>query len=674
MTDNHIHNERRDEPVHTEQKEAREASASMMTRRKLLASLGAAGAFLAAEGLLSGRAAGVAYGKETGVTDSVYGDRIEIDKFDDKSKQDKKRKWKDLHGIGLCVATTIGELRSESDIWPEAAYYVTDAGMEGFFLVDENDTVTADNTGTVLVAPGGKRLKRVHDGRLSVLWFGAKGDGITVDTQALQNALNAASGGKLFIPKQRSGYYLTGQLFVRSGTVIEFEPGTVVQAIDTLSRKAPYERLIRILNADNVHICGNGATLQMNKAAYNSGEQAHIFDISGSSNVLIERINANDSGGDGFYVGAFEASQPYSRNIVLRECRAYNNRRQGLSVITVDGLLVENCRFERTDGTAPKSGVDIEPNNTNGLERLKNIRFVGCTAEGNVGRGFLVTLLKLTAASERVDITFENCRTKGNSFGYSVNYGGEGAKAVKGEVAFIGCTAENEQYAGFSVLSNSPESVKTTYVRCKAINCNTVNMPDDPYGFGASFIVTTVPQQPRSAIGNVSYIGCESIDERASGLVVRGFAVKKNKDEAIRNVQLIDCSARGGSQSVYHVDPVAEDVHVRNAVQPVRAVAASGPVSLGWIGHRIHNAGAAGDITLTLPEAKAGRTFTFGIEAAHAVTLVPQSGGAILRPAGGGNAVKSANPGDSIALLGRADGRWQIASAVGSWSEAAAGE
>lgn len=632
------------------------ASTKLMTRRKLLAALGAAGAVLAAEGLLSGRSSGVAYGEDTGVTGSVYGKQEDIA---------DKLKWNDLRNIELCYAVTVEKLRQMNGLRPEAAYYVTDAGKEGFFLCDENDTASPDNTGTVLVASDGKRLKRVHDGTLIATWFGAAGDGTTVDTAALQSALDAAAGGKLLIPRQRSGFYLTGQLYIRSDTVIEFEPGTVVQAVDTLSRKAPYERMIRIKNAVNVFIAGNGATLQMNKAAYNSGEQAHIFDISGSSNVLIERINANDSGGDGFYVGAYEASQPYSRNIILRECRASNNRRQGLSVITVDGLLVENCRFDRTDGTAPKSGVDIEPNSA--LERLKNIRFVGCSAEGNVGRGFLVTLLKLTAASERVDITFENCRTRGNSFGYSVNYGGDGANAVKGEVTLIGCTAENEQYAGFSVLSNSADSVKTTFVRCRAVNCNTVNMPEDPYGFGASFIVTTVPQQPRIAIGNVEFIGCESVDERTAPLIVRGFAAKKNKNEAIRGVKLTDCSARGGTQSVYHVDPVTEALHVFHTIQPEWAVTASGAVSLNRIGHKIHNAGSSGDLTLTLPEAKTGRTFTFGIEAAHAVELVPLPGDGILKPAGSGADVRSANKGDSITLVGRADGKWAIAAVVGSW-------
>lgn len=623
-----------------------------ISRRKLLASIGIAGAALATGGIVNAGSP-VVNGK-TDVTDSVYGSGGNFH-------------WKDLADIDFVVKVTLAELRSGADSRPEDAYYVTDDGMEGIFLYDQADTATLDNTGTVVVTSGGKRFKRVYAGMVCSSWFGAKGDGTTVETQALQNALNASVGKKLFIRKQRNSHYLTGQLFVPNDIVIELEPGTVIQAVDTLLRSAPYERLIRIKNVKNVAVIGNGATFRMNKAAYTTGEQAHIFDISGSENVTIERVSANDSGGDGFYVGNYEATNPYSKNVVLRDCIANNNRRQGLSVISVDGFLAEGCRFTNTNGTAPKSGVDIEPNNNSGADVLKKVRFVGCSAEGNDGRGFLISLHRMTAANERVDITFENCHTKANSFGSSVNYGGDGARAVKGEIKFIDCTAEKEQYAGFSVLSSSSESVKTTFVRCKAVNCNTVNAPNDAYGYGSSFIITTVPQQVRASIGNVEYIGCQSIDDRAVPLIVRGFAAKRNAGEIIRNVKYDDCKVSGGAQSLYHIDAIAENVHASSVPAPSAAVAASGPVIPGSIGHTLTNAGASGDIELALPQAKAGYTFRFFVERPFAIKLVPRSGASILKPAGSGANVQSSNPGDSIMLFGRADGNWEISGVVGSW-------
>ncbi|MNI11342.1 hypothetical protein D3C73_644860 [compost metagenome] len=405
----------------------------------------------------------------------------------------------------------------------------------------------------------------------------------------------------------------------------------------------------------------------MNKAAYTSGEQAHIFDISGSENIIIERVNANDSGGDGFYVGNFEATLFFSKDVVLRQCVANNNRRQGLSVISVDGFLAEGCKFTNTKGTAPKSGVDIEPNNNSGQDLLKRVRFVDCVAEGNDGRGFLVSLHRMTASNERVDITFDRCRTKGNSFGSSVNYGAEGTKAVKGEVAFIDCAADQEQYAGYSVLSSSPESVKTSFIRCRAVNCNTVNAPNDPYGYGSSFIVTTVPQFPRTAIGNVEFLECTSIDERITPLIIRGFSVKKNHAEVIRDVRFVNCKTIGGTQRLLYIEPTADRVFADLRPQPELTMSSTASVDTGANGHLIVNSGALGAVTLTLPQAKKGQTFAFAVESPNLLKLTAQAGSMIRTPSGIKAELESANLGDSITLTGRADGNWDLNGYVGTW-------
>jgi len=72
------------------------------------------------------------------------------------------------------------------------------------------DTTTADNDATIIVPTKSVRTgcwKRIYSGPLDVRWFGAKGDGNTVDTNAIQNAVNYAliHGDELYFAP---GYYV----------------------------------------------------------------------------------------------------------------------------------------------------------------------------------------------------------------------------------------------------------------------------------------------------------------------------------------------------------------------------------------------------------------------------------------------------------------------------------
>ena len=58
---------------------------------------------------------------------------------------------------------------------------------------------------------------------LNVKLFGAKGDGVTLDTNAIEACILACpDNGRVFIPE---GDYLTGPLFLRSNITIELEKG-----------------------------------------------------------------------------------------------------------------------------------------------------------------------------------------------------------------------------------------------------------------------------------------------------------------------------------------------------------------------------------------------------------------------------------------------------------------
>lgn len=102
-------------------------------------------------------------------------------------------------------------------------YYASGDGGGGPYWFDSTDTSSSDNGGTIIVALDGGRWKLAKMSLgVSIKQFGAKGDGVTDDTSAIQAAVNsvqASVGGELVIPV---GTYLVTSISVPSGNAVQF--------------------------------------------------------------------------------------------------------------------------------------------------------------------------------------------------------------------------------------------------------------------------------------------------------------------------------------------------------------------------------------------------------------------------------------------------------------------
>ena len=119
--------------------------------------------------------------------------------------------------------------------------------------------------------------------------YGAVGDGITLDTIAIQKALDAAavSGGQVYLP---SGRYLSGTIQLRSGVTFYLEAGARLIGTTNLneyrtpqSRQGKWQRALIIAdNADDFQVMGQG-TIDGNKVFDPTGEEhkrgPHAFNM-----------------------------------------------------------------------------------------------------------------------------------------------------------------------------------------------------------------------------------------------------------------------------------------------------------------------------------------------------------------------------------------------------------
>jgi len=292
-------------------------------------------------------------------------------------------------------------------------------------------------------------------------------------TAALQAAID--SHAKRVVVPYVGAPWIVRPITLRSDQEIDFEPGVLVLAKKG-EFQGPGDSLLSAVGVSNLTLRGYGATLRMWKKDYQNppykkAEWRMGIAIRGCRHVLVEGLRVESSGGDGFYVDE-GPGRGWSENITIRDCVAFDNHRQGISVISVVNLLVENCTFAATSGTAPEAGIDIEPDAP--TQRLVNLLIKNCIFEDNHGQEIGIYLRQLTRATEPISIRFENCLSRqtdpaiGGSSGMAV--GRVRDDGPQGLIEFINCVSENTGAEGAKVYDKSANSALVRFVRCKWSN------------------------------------------------------------------------------------------------------------------------------------------------------------------------------------------------------------
>ena len=195
------------------------------------------------------------------------------------------------------------------------------------------------------------------------------------DTKELQALIDQCpTGGTVSIP---AGTYMIDalkHLNLKSNMILRMDSGTVLKAIT--NNMGNYE-IIKIAGIHNVTVVGG--TLLGERATHtgSGGEWGFGIGIFSARDVLIDGVTANDCWGDGFYIGGTGVQ---SVNVTLANVIADNNRRQGLSIVWADSVIVRNSIFKNTRGTPPQAGIDIEPDA--GMS-VSNVKIINNEFSGN---------------------------------------------------------------------------------------------------------------------------------------------------------------------------------------------------------------------------------------------------------------------------------------------------
>lgn len=251
--------------------------------------------------------------------------------------------------------------------------------------------------------------------------FGATGNGTSDDTSKIQSAVNAAvsQGKAVIVPVGNYRINPNVGINLPSNTTIYFDNGAVFTSLAT---SAGFYKIINALNVSNINIIGYPKIVgDRDIHIGTSGESGMGLYIRSCTNVYIENANISKCWGDAIYLGNGGGAQTYNQNVTVKNCVLDNNRRQGISVISVRGLQIINPTITNTHGTDPQSGIDFEPNNT--TEWLQNITVTNPNIQYNANHG-IHFWLGFGPGSNPISIDVTNASNVKNNGNGNIYFGG----------------------------------------------------------------------------------------------------------------------------------------------------------------------------------------------------------------------------------------------------------
>ena len=359
---------------------------------------------------------------------------------------------------------------------------------------------------------------------ISVKEYGARGDGITDDSYAIQKALDSVTPTKSIVYFPCGTYLTNNDLMIRSNTHLM---GCGEKSI--IKRKGNKLTNYAVLNCaaeENIIIENIKVLGERKDHLSESGEWGMCISLSGAKNVNIKNCHLADAWGDGIYVGSHNGEK--CEHITVQSCMIDNNRRNGVSVINCDVFRMVNCIITNTKGTAPQSGIDFEPNNE--AESCKNCVVENCYFSGNANSDIM------THGTFLFEVMISNCSLN-SKIGFDISNGGDlSEKRSDGYISLKNCTFNNSHrcISGYKNSLDSPLIVSDCDFFCDSI-CVEIG--------SSSF-------SSHYNLGNISFHNCHLL--KATGQPPMRF-IHKGDGMTFENV-FIDCVISPGVSKYIYVD------------------------------------------------------------------------------------------------------------------------
>lgn len=251
------------------------------------------------------------------------------------------------------------QVRADMDVLNQGGLLLKDA-----YIAQQVDRWLTDHPeATVAVQDHSLTMDKMVIGTLGYVtpqMYGAKGDGVTDDTAAINACL--AENDNVYLP---DGVYMidaTVSVKPKIGQTLVLADNAVLKCIPTAATNFD---VIKIENVADVTIKGGKIVGEKDEHLVTTGEFGYGIAIYNSQRVTIDGCEIYNHWGDAVCIISKnindKAYEEYAcRDIVVKNAYLHKCRRQGISVVGCIGFLADNVDIQGIAGTAPQSGIDFE--------------------------------------------------------------------------------------------------------------------------------------------------------------------------------------------------------------------------------------------------------------------------------------------------------------------------
>ena len=260
--------------------------------------------------------------------------------------------------------------------------------------------------------------------------YGAKGDGITDDKNAIQTAFDALKryGGEIKFTSGKT-YIIGGGLFMNY-----FSKDKYYLVTTTGKKKATIKIKDRVpitygywglFLASSQNITIKNLRLDGNRDTRNPDHEVadvYLLEIRNKCDGLrlydMELVN---SVMDNIYIsvsGDETDTTKWTTDFEMYNCLLENGYRNNMSIIRGMNYKIIGCEFNNAHGHDPESGIDFEPNRVGSTVGYKNILVEGCIFKNNKRYGIMLTHKRTNSGY----CTIRNCYFENNGLQFASHH------------------------------------------------------------------------------------------------------------------------------------------------------------------------------------------------------------------------------------------------------------